>query len=119
MRIISDHVGNPINDKLEILAIGAGPGGAAHHYQVLVPNGAPMHVHLNFQNGGINEVGVNGITQEALLAIVIDRLRSFQAGPFACSENQEALMHSQEALRALHARTKERIARGVEGFTKK
>jgi hypothetical protein len=33
-----------------------------------------------FQNGPIAEVGVNGVTHEVLLAIVADRLRSFQKG---------------------------------------
>ena len=57
----------------------------------------------------------NGITQEALLAIVIDRLRSFQAGPFPTDENEDALIHCQEALNFLKLRTKKRLARGVEG----
>ena len=62
---------------------------------------------------------VNGVTQEALLAIVIDRLRSFQAGPFACDENGEALDYCGYALAALQKRTLARIARGVEGTTQK
>lgn len=74
---------------------------------------------IGFQNGPIKEFGVNGITQEALLAIVIDRLRSFQAGPFACTDNQEALIHCETALSVLQRRTLARIARGVEGTNQK
>jgi len=68
-----------------------------------------------FQNGAIGDVGVNGVTQEVLLSIVADRLRSFQAGPYACPENALALSHVESAQAALHSRTKARVARGVEG----
>lgn len=72
-----------------------------------------------FQNGPIKEFGVNGVTQEALLAIVIDRLRSFQAGPFASNYNKQALFHCEVALQWLQKRTLERIKRGVEGTNQK
>lgn len=68
-----------------------------------------------FQNGPIAEVGVNSVTHEALLAIVIDRLRCFQAGQFACPENADALTHATEALEALKSRARNRMARGVDG----
>ena len=68
-----------------------------------------------FQNGAIPEAGVNGVTQEVLLAIVADRLRSFQAGPFANDYNAAALSHVESALGALLDRTRNRMARGVEG----
>jgi hypothetical protein len=74
---------------------------------------------IGFQNGPIKEYGVNGITQEALLAVVIDRLRSFQAGPFSCRENSIALTHIEEALMWLQRRTVARIKRGVEGTNQK
>lgn len=74
---------------------------------------------IGFQNGPIKEAGVNGITQEALLTIVIDRLRSFQKGPFSCRENAIALTHCEEALMWLQRRTVERIKRGVEGTNQK
>lgn len=72
-----------------------------------------------FQNGGLSKDGVpttpNGITNEALLAIVIDRLECFQKGPFRCDDNEVALDYARSALAALHRRTEEREARGVEG----
>lgn len=70
---------------------------------------------IGFQNGPIKEFGVNGVTQEALLAVVIDRLRSFQSGPFSCRDNAVALTHCEDALMWLQRRTRERIRRGVEG----
>jgi|SRR5580692_3426179 hypothetical protein len=118
MRMITDHIANPVNDQIKIAVTDEpGAGGANHAYEVSWPGG-PI-THIEFQNGPINEVGVNGLTQEALLAIVIDRLRSFQAGPFACKENAEALEHSLQALEWLKSRTKARIARGVEGTMQK
>ncbi|ODT86711.1 MAG: hypothetical protein ABS78_15575 [Phenylobacterium sp. SCN 70-31] len=68
-----------------------------------------------FQNGPIGEVGVNGLTHEALLAILVDRLRAFQAGPFSCRENALALTKLEEAQQWLGARTRARMVRGVEG----
>lgn len=76
-------------------------------------------VHLiPFQNGPINEVGVNGHTQEAYLAILIHRLECFQAGPYKGKFNEHALTHLEEARMWLLERTRERMARGVEGTHK-
>lgn len=70
---------------------------------------------MSFQNGPIKETGVNGITHETLLTILIDRLKSFQSGPFACEENNQSLLALENALFFLKERTKKRIQRGVEG----
>ena len=70
---------------------------------------------MRFQNGPIGEFGVNGISNEALLAIVEDRLKGFQSGDYACRENALALTKLQEAMMWLHSRTRARVARGVEG----
>lgn len=97
-----------------------GQGGACHKYYISrasdpddVVAGEFGHVH--FQNGPVKEFGVNGCHQEDLLAIVIDRLRSFQTGEFACRENALALTKIEEAMHWLNHRTKERVSRGVEG----
>ncbi len=92
-----------------------GQGGANHHYDIESDGSLTVLAAIRFQNGPIKEFGINGITQEALLAIVIDRLRSFQAGPYACEDNQRALEHAHQALKFLQKRTLARIARGVEG----
>jgi hypothetical protein len=70
---------------------------------------------VRFQDGPIQETGVNGISNEALLAIVEDRLAGFQSGQYACRENAIALTKIQEAMMWLHKRTRDRAARGVEG----
>jgi hypothetical protein len=124
MREITTHKINPVNDVLKISVLDEpGAGGANHHYMVTLPDwtrapdgsGAKGVWDINFQNGPIAESGVNGLTQEVLLAIVADRLNSFQEGPFACRENEVALEKVQEAIEVLHSRTKARMQRGVEG----
>lgn len=117
MRTIEDHKVNPANDTIKIAVVDApGAGGAHHHYSYEWRNGNDLHVRdIVFQNGPIAEAGVNGVTQEVLLAIVADRLRSFQAGPYACKANACALTHIEEAMHWLQQRTLERMRRGVEG----
>lgn len=101
-----------------------GSGGACHKYRIAQRRGEGLHefdtslCEIGFQNGPIQEVGVNGVQQEDLLAIVIDRLDAFQAGPFANIYNATALDHCKKALAALHQRTTDRLNRGVEGFNK-
>ncbi len=117
MRTITEHQINPANDLLEITVLDEpGAGGANHEYMVEAPKG--LTCRISFQNGPIAEAGVNGVTQEALLAIVIDRLRSFQAGTFACRENALALTKIEEAQHWLLHRTRKRMERGVEGTHK-
>ena len=122
MRTITDHIveGDSANHQLKIIVSDEpGAGGANHAYAICWPGsvsgGPDESCYVNFQNGPIKEFGVNGVTQEALLAIVIDRLRCFQAGPFACKENSAALSHVASALDWLLERTRARMQRGVEG----
>lgn len=126
MRTIDDHKVNPANDTLTISVMDEpGSGGANHRYEITGFNSDTNasdsriddrdRVSILFQNGPIAEAGVNGLTHEALLAIVADRLRSFQKGPYACKANACALTHIEEAQHWLQQRTIERMRRGVEG----
>ena len=118
-RSLTEHKINPLNDKIDITVMDApGAGGANHHYAVDVA-GSENGLDIHFQNGPIAEAGINGVTQEVLLAIVADRLRSFQAGPYSCKENAVALTHIETAMLWLHKRTWDRMARGVEGTSQK
>jgi hypothetical protein len=127
MRTITDHKLNGLNEDLNILVLDEpGSGGASHEYAItynLNPGsdagGASPMCHVKFQKGPIQENGINGISGEALMAIQIDRLRSFQAGPYACRENALALTAMEEALMWLQKRTRDRLARGVEGTSAK
>lgn len=92
-------------------------GGAHSRYAIKTKEGEIL-ARLSFQDGAIKEAGVNGVMVEDLLAIVIDRLEGFQAGPYACEENAGALIKAKSALKYLQDRTKAREARGVEGTHK-
>ena len=97
-----------------------GQGNANHAYRIVGTAYTPAAADrvfcvIDFQNGPIKEAGVNGVMNEDLIAIVIDRMRGFQSGDYACKNNEQALDSLEMALAYLRARTKEREARGVEG----
>jgi hypothetical protein len=128
LRTIDDHKVNPANDTLTVTVMDEpGAGGANHLYEVtgfetgtnpsLPSDGVQpkSRTTILFQNGPLAEAGVNGLTHEVLLAIVADRLRSFQKGPYSCKANACALTHIEEAQHWLQQRTIERMRRGVEG----
>ena len=119
MRTLTTHKLNGLNEALDITVLDEpGAGGACHCYAISHFEEGMGHrelTRIEFQNGPIQEAGVNGVSNEALLAIVIDRLESFQHGPFACEDNANALTAADVALQWLQRRTRERLARGVEG----
>ena len=132
-RELTDHKVNPANDQLVVKVVDEPGAGGAHHAYVISGFDADLNpstevtasdagdkdwVAIVFQNGPINQAGVNGVTHEALLAILIHRLRCFQAGPYACAENACALTQLEAAQESLHSRTRARMARGVEGTHK-
>ena len=97
-----------------------GPGNGCHQYRVEVKAGTEeFATEVNFQKGPAKEVGLNGVQNEHLLAMVIHRLQGFQSGPYSCRENALALTKLQEAMHWLEARTKDRANRGVEGVNAK
>lgn len=96
------------------------PGCACHEYLIThpfrgsEPGEEEVLGRIKFQEGPIHEKGVNGVTHEQLLAIVIDRLRSFQQGPYRCRENALALTNLEQSLQWLQQRTRDRRASVVE-----
>ena len=143
MRTITDHKLNGLNDAIDITVLDEpGPGGANHVYKLDLVGGAPdsggMTTEIRFQKGPIKENGFNGWSNESLAAILIDRMRGFQGeepthpslrnldpidaanqlraiAPFTCYDNEQALRHFQAGLMWLQKRTRDRLARGVEG----
>lgn len=102
-----------------------GPGGAYHTYGVLL-KGAEYettedYAHLiEFQRGPrSDENSRHGVTNEDLLEIVRDRLKCFQKGDYATRENENALIHIEEALMWLNKRAEDRAERGVLGTMNK
>lgn len=90
-------------------------GNAFHEYGIQW--GGPKEVtRIQFQHGPRGVQGsVPGVFDDDLLAIIQDRLEGFQSGPFACEENQEALVAVRAAREALGKRVARRIAQGVLG----
>ncbi len=133
VRRLYDHETTPLNRNHIVVEVldGPGPGNASHEYEVIVfakpkeervscdDSAAVARLRLSFQNGPVKEAGANGITDEALYAVLLDRLRGFQSGPYACRENAVALTHLETALMWLHKRTLDRERRGVEGTHQK
>lgn len=122
MRELTSHKVNGLNEALVVEVLDEpGQGNACHRYAITYKGTGkrPTPCRIDFQNGPISEHEINGISNEALLAIVEDRLLGFQSGEFSCRENAVALTKLQEALMWLQKRTRDRLARGVEGTNQK
>lgn len=70
---------------------------------------------LRFQNGPLKENKADGCQIEDILSILIDRMKYFQCGNFACRENEVTLKYLELAMQQLNLRTANREARNVEG----
>lgn len=126
-RELTSHKVNGLNEALTVEVLDEpGAGNACHIYKIHGPRlpdtesddtqrTYPEPCCICFQNGPIQEAGVNGISNEALLAVLIDRMQGFQSGQYACRENAVALTHLETAMMWLQKRTRDRMARGVEG----
>ena len=82
-----------------------------HTYEIIASESVQV---LTFQCGTVPDVGTNGATNEAILAIVKHRIGVLNAR-FPCRENSLAITKIEEAIHWLEARTRARIARDVEG----
>lgn len=108
MRIHTDKNGVYVN---AISTLANGDSVEGHLYQVIT--GAKV-TDLSFQQGGVKDHGVNGLTSEALLEVLIHRTRYLDA-QFPCNENRRAIVAMAQALHAFESRTASRTERGVEG----
>lgn len=120
LRQVTSHKVNGLNEKLDIDVLSEpGEGGASQWYRVVNKDTQQVMCDLQFQVGNPNEIGVNGISNEVLLAIVSDRLTGFQSGRFRSDFGDLALNKLNQCIRALRRRTQERASRGVEGTTQR
>ena len=108
----------PNNAPTNVAALDArdpNAGNASHTYGIQY--GGPKDVcRIQFQHGPRGVAGSEaGVFDDDLLAIIQDRLEGFQAGPFACAENANALSAVIAAREALGVRVARRIAQGVLG----
>lgn len=121
MRTLGTHKVGGVNDGLRVLVLDEpGAGGACARYVVEqdIPDNMESTMRrcmIDFQSGPMTDGNPNGVTNEALLSVLQDRLEGFQQGSFPSELNEIALGHVREALAALQQRTRDRIARGVEG----
>lgn len=73
------------------------------------------YISVKFQEGPIQENGVNGAQIEDVIDMLVDRLQGFQQGGFPCRENALAITKLEEARLWLNERTRKRQVQGVEG----
>ena len=125
-RELYDHKTSKLNRECIVVKTAdlRGPDNAHHKYViecVIEPQSESEirqvveRCEINFQNGGLKDVGPNGITEQALIAIVIDRMRSFNDGPYGCRENSIMITKLEEALMWGSKRADDRARRNVEG----
>lgn len=67
--------------------------------------GAQERLDIHFQQGPVINGVWNGITSEALLMVVLDRLETLQAGDYPCTQNEEAIIGVKLAIASLVDRT--------------
>ena len=127
MNIIDHHHdGHGLNDEIEIEAGPIDPvNGGRHTYAIAVPRPGSSKIldqkgFLQFQHGPRHEDGsVHGVTDAAVLAVIVDRYEGFQEGPYACSDNESVIAYLKLALSVMKQRADARAARGVLGKMKK
>lgn len=83
---------------------------AADHKDYDLPGG----VCIKFQKGAM-ALGRNGVTTVEVIDVLIDHLRGFQQGKFACRENAIAITKLEEARLWIEERRRLREAQGVKG----
>lgn len=116
MKIHTDHNGITVNAISERNSVDVD----GHIYEVHVDGHVyevqigQKTVTVEFQFGPVKEVGVNGLTNEALLAILAHRIGVLNE-KFPCRENSMAITKIEEAKLWLDKRTNDRLTRGVEG----
>lgn len=87
---------------------------APHHFTVFDIEGKELAA-IDFQEGPIKECGINGVCNEDVICMVVERLECFQDSKFKCRENAIAITKLEEALLWLRKRTMRREAEGKEG----
>lgn len=115
---------NAITSKYAIVPGPLDPnaGNGRHIYEIVGfdENGQrDWSMSIAFQMGNPATVGHNGIITPVLLTVLIDHLKSFQAGPFVNRETECAIKSLEEAMHWIAARADDRAARGVLGEHKR
>lgn len=133
-RIHAHEDGHGFQERIEVRSDEPADHGPAYAYEVrqdITKTAYGVHVthspgmasevvaRIQFQRGAPGAVdSTPGCTEQALLAILIDRAEGHQRGPFPCAENEEMIAHLRAALAVQKRRADERAARGVLGQAK-
>lgn len=100
MKFIKHHQGESLlNRELQVFALrGPGADGADTLYEIVGGQRTQViPVRIQFQDGECRTADeIHGVTNESLLAVLIDRIEGLQRGPFA----GERIGHVQQLLRA-------------------
>ena len=73
---------------------------------------------IKFQNGPVNEHGVNGVQLTDVLKVALARYEMLNQGDFRCRENSLVITNLQQAIFWDLERTEKRTKAGVEGYDK-
>src|SRR5688572_5337120 len=95
--ITTHHDGHGLNESIWVMAIDEpGPGGAHHKYRLQIDTGGGYmraSGHIEFQNGPRNEPESEaGLTEAAVLAVLIDRLTDFRVHRRAHSRAERGVL---------------------------
>ncbi len=116
--ITHHHDGHGLNETIIIETDAPDASGAAHNYTATI-NGKVV-ASIQFQKGPrLNPESTPGMTEAAVLAVLVDRLQGFQSGPYACRENAIQLTKLEETMHWTKHRADERARRGVLGKNEK
>lgn len=112
--IETHHDGYGLNETITLTADDRNESGASHHYVATI--GGVEVLRVQFQKGQVKEIkSTPGVTENVLLAIVLDRMEGFNAGPYRCRENSLVATKVEEAIHWLRSRALDRFKRGVLG----
>lgn len=99
----------------EVYAVQKKQFNAFHRFIVAAVDSGDIVGEIHFQEGPIKEHGVNGVSNEDLILMVVNRIEDFQNSEYACSENDEAIEYLMKAIESLRSCTNRRISEGTEG----
>jgi len=105
-REITTHIVPGAPGRVQVFALDEDSDGICTEYEIRgrSNNGEQVvNLRITFQSGD-QAAGPNGVTNEALLAIVLDRLERFQQADQPCKENRKAIYHLNEGAEQLARR---------------
>jgi hypothetical protein len=88
--------------------------GSPCHFKIKRNKDGSLIQNIDFQDGSLKDNGINGISNEDLINIVLFRLKYFQKGKHSCRENASAIDKLEEAQMWLLKRTIEKESRKAE-----